>query len=117
MSNYFGSPQRSAQMNSNGQVINTADSYDPDDKLLITKLRGVNVTDYGPVTLSDTVNLTKPCIGICVTGTAGNVSVVKPDGQIVVIPASMLPVGQIVPLPALRIRATGTTAKNVWVVY
>lgn len=78
---------------------------------------GVNVTDYGPVTPSDSVDLQKPCIGICVTGSSGNISVLKPNGQIVTIPAMMLPVGQIIPLPAKRIRNSNTTATGIWAVY
>ncbi|MEK5060496.1 hypothetical protein BK126_04505 [Paenibacillus sp. FSL H7-0326] len=101
---------------SDGTIVNEADGINNDGSQNI-RMRGVNVTDYGPVTPNDTTDLSKPCIGICVTGTAGSVSVVKLDDNIVTIPAVMLPIGQIVPLPAKRIRVTNTTATGIWVVH
>lgn len=77
---------------------------------------GTNVTDYGPVVPNDSTELVG-VIGIMVTGVAGAVSVVKPNGQTVVIPASALPVGVILPLPVWGVRATDTTATGVWAVY
>lgn len=76
-----------------------------------------NVTDYAAVTPSDTTTFANKAIGICVTGTAGDVAVRKPNNSIAIIPAAMLPVGQIIPLPAIQIRATSTTATGIWVVY
>ena len=85
------------------------------DTPLPTSVIGSNVGDYGPVTPNDSTELSD-VIGIMVTGNAGNVSVMKPNGQTVVIPASALPVGVIQPLPLRRVRSSGTTATGVWVV-
>lgn len=109
-------PRGGNVVKSNGTIVNEADGLNLDGSRNV-RVQGVNVADYGAVTPNDTTNLSKPCIGICVTGTSGNVSVIKPDGTTVTIPAVMLPIGQIVPLPASRIRATGTTATGIWVVY
>jgi hypothetical protein len=78
---------------------------------------GSNVRDYGPITPSDTVDLTKQAIGIIVTGVAGSIAVVKPNGVSETIPSSMITVGAILPLPVKRVKATGTTATNIWAVY
>ncbi|ULO09682.1 hypothetical protein H1230_13430 [Paenibacillus sp. 19GGS1-52] len=86
-------------------------------RIFAAKLLGSNVSDFGSVTPSNTVNLTTQAISIAVAGTAGTVSVVKPDGTSVIIPSALLPVGQFVPFPATRINATGTTATEIWVMY
>jgi len=78
---------------------------------------GTNVFDYGPITPHNTNNLAKPAIGIMVTGEAGDIAVVKPNGEEVTIPESIVTVGDIIPLPAKRIKATGTTATGIWGVY
>lgn len=78
---------------------------------------GTNVMDYGPITPSDSTNLSKPAIGILVTGNAGDIAVVKPNGEEVTIPESMVTVGEVIPLPARRIKSTGTTATGIWAVY
>lgn len=78
---------------------------------------GTNVRDYGPITPNDSANLSKPAIGILVTGTAGSIAVVKPNGEEVTIPESIVAVGDIIPLPAKRIKTTGTTATGIWAVY
>lgn len=78
---------------------------------------GSNVQDYGFVTPSDTVNLSKQAIGFVVTGVTGNVSLVKPDGTSITLPSSMISVGQIIPLPFKRVNATGTTATTILAVY
>lgn len=78
---------------------------------------GSNVKDYGPITPSDTIDLAKMAIGFIVTGAAGTLAVTTPSGTDVTIPASVITVGAIIPLPVKRIKATGTTATGILAVY
>lgn len=98
-----------------GQRINQANGLNADGSSNVRML-GSNVTDYGPVTPNNSTELAG-VIGVMVAGNPGALSVMKPNGQIVIIPAAALPVGVILPLPVRRIRLTDTTATGIWAVY
>jgi hypothetical protein len=68
----------------------------------------VSSAQYGPVTPSDSVNFTGPCRAIFV-GVQGDLSVVRPDGVTVVL-AGVL---GLLPIVALRVNATATTAESI----
>lgn len=110
-------PRSGKAFRSDGSIVNEADGLNDDGSRNIRIKGGVNVSDYGPITPNDSIDLTKLAIGLCVTGAVGTVTVVKPNDLEVTIPATMLPLGQIQPLPAKRIKATGTTATGIWVIY
>jgi len=66
------------------------------------------------VTPSDTVNLSRLSRGIYV-GVTGNVAAVMADGTVVTFVAA--PAGQILPIQAIRINATNTTASSMISLY
>lgn len=80
-------------------------------------MSGSHVKDYESVEPNDDADLPKLAIGFVVAGSSGTIAVVKPNGAEVTIPATIAQVGQIVPFPVRRIKATGTTATNIWVMY
>lgn len=67
---------------------------------------------YFAVTTSDVVggNFTTPARGLYV-GVGGNVSVVPPTGAAVTFVG--VPAGSILPVEAIRVNTTGTTATNI----
>ncbi|MNE06686.1 hypothetical protein D3C80_992840 [compost metagenome] len=109
-------PDMPIHTKTDGTKVNIADGINTDGSQN-TRTIGSNVVDYGPVTPSDSVNLTKPAIAIAIAGTAGSITVIKPNGEEVTIPAALLPLGQFIPFPAIRIKATGTTATSIWAMY
>jgi len=46
--------------------------------------------------------------------TAGDIVAVRPDGETVTIPSGVLAAGSIHPICVVRIKATGTTAADIW---
>lgn len=72
----------------------------------------VGFNDAATVTPSDTVNLPVQATALYVA-VAGNVSFITPSG--VTLSATAHPVG-VIPIPAARVRSTGTTA-TVWALY
>jgi hypothetical protein len=99
------------------QSIDGAGMQARGDYLPTLLVGGSNVTDYEPITPSDSTDLPKTAIALIVTGNEGTISVIKPNGGAATIPASVLPLGSIVPLPVKRVKLTGTTATGIWVVY
>lgn len=66
------------------------------------------------VTKSDTVNLTRgPCRALYI-GVSGDVAVLAPDGTTATFLS--VPIG-VLPVKALRVNSTGTTATNVIALY
>lgn len=70
--------------------------------------------EYGTVTPSDTVDLPKLTDAIWVGGT-GAVAAVAQNGQVVLITA--VPAGELLPIKAKRINATGTSATAIVALY
>lgn len=67
--------------------------------------------DYAAITPSDTVNFTQgPCRGIYV-GVTGNVVCVDLDSTAVTFTA--VPAGAVLPVRAIRVNSTSTTATNM----
>lgn len=69
-------------------------------------------SDYETVTASDSVALRYPSRQINV-GTAGNLTVMKPDGEL----ETLTDVSGVIPIVALYIMDTGTTASDFTVYY
>jgi hypothetical protein len=66
------------------------------------------------VTPSDTVNFTRVCRALYV-GSGGNLAVVEGDASVTVF--ANVPTGYILPVRAIRINSTGTTASNIVALY
>jgi len=66
------------------------------------------------ITTSDTAAVNPPTGAILVSGVAGNVKVDTVGGQTIVIPAIA---GQVLPIAAKRVYATGTTATLLVALY
>lgn len=70
---------------------------------------------YYAVTPHDSTNFTAgPCRGLYV-GTTGNLVAVKMDGSTVTF--STIPAGMILPIVAVRVNSTSTTASNIVALY
>lgn len=67
------------------------------------------------ITPSDTVNFTNgTCRGIYVGG-AGNVVIVPPEGSAVTFTGALA--GSVIPMNAIRVNSTSTTATNLVAIY
>lgn len=68
--------------------------------------------DYFAITPSDTVDFAVPTYGgIYVGGTGGDVQAVREDGTVVKFDA--VPVGAVLPIVAIRVNSTDTTATEM----
>ncbi len=76
----------------------------PQETIEVESVRAV------PVSPSDTLNFAEPVLGVRVS-TAGSVSIRMIDGTDIVVP---LPAGGELPLRAVRVNLTGTTASGIY---
>lgn len=80
------------------------------------QLMGSNVKDYEIIVPDDNKQFPKMAIGLIV-GTAGDLALVKPNGEEIIIPFALVPSRVILNYPCKQIKATGTTAADIMVVY